>query len=680
VNGRAVRVPRGRTRTDSGPRVVVRFRGPVAASWPARIARSGAHIEFWCPPFGACVTLEDDAAAARLASLPFVAGFTPYEERHCQRALRSPRRGVGRRWLDVVCFSRTDRPRVAAELRRLGATVLDEGSTKVRVDWAGDLAAIRDLVGVKLVERPLSPRLAGVGLAADVDAAAADGAWLPGFDGSGEVVAVADTGLDTGDRATLTMDLRRRVSKVVSWPTNPSWSPFVTNPGADDGAADQATGHGTYVAGVALGDGAASAGVHRGVAPAARLVFQAIEQWIAVAPGNPQIGASRFTLAGRPVDLRALFLQARGFGARIHINAWGSPARGAYDNDSFEADLFLHEHRDAVILCAAGNAGRDADGNRRIDPGSLDSPATAKNVVTIGATEGSSTLGFPGVWAQLQVDGRVFANPLDRADPVAGQPDRMAMLSAAGPTADGRVKPDVCAPGTDIVGPRSSLASGNGWGLVNPVPHYMVDGGTSVAVAVAGGCCALVRQAWRAARGGRWAPAGATLKALLVLGAAPVRTRDGNGLEARTVAGFGRIDVSACLPGTAAGGRVVILADSLKRGAVVTGGTRTYKVKLPKGGRLRAVLCWYDAPGERLVNDLDVSLAGPPGQAPAAPIWGNHLAGQPTKPGGPDRVNTVEVIDVDGLAAGTWSLTVTGANVPAGPQPFSLVAGGQEIS
>jgi hypothetical protein len=31
------------------------------------------------------------------------------------------------------------------------------------------------------------------------------------------------------------------------------------------------------------------------------------------------------------------------------------------------------------------------------------------------------------------------------------------------------------------------------------------------------------------------------------------------------------------------------------------------------------------------------------------------------------------VVDVGGLASGTWKLAVTGANVPAGPQPFSLV-------
>jgi subtilisin family serine protease len=576
----------------------------------------------------------------------------------------------------VVCFNRADRPAVVEQLQRLGATVLDQGSTKIRIDWDAGVGPIRDLIGVKLVERPQLPRLSGVGLASDLGDADAQGAWLLGLDGRGEIVAVADSGLDTGDPATLTADFASRLEKLVSWPVNPSWAPFLSNPGADDGPADRADGHGTYIAGVALGNGAASAGAHRGVAPGAKLVFQAMEQWVAISPPNPQIGPSTYTLAGRPVDIRPLFVQARGFGARIHINAWGVPANGAYDNDSYEADLFLHEHPDALVLCAAGNSGRDANGDRRIDPASLDSPATAKNVLTIGATEGSSNLGFPGLWGQLQVDGRVFANPTDRADPVAGQPDRMALLSSAGPTADGRIKPDVCAPGTDIVGPRSSLATGKGWGLVDPAPFYMTWGGTSAAVAVAGGCSALIRQAWRAAQNGR-APSGPTLKALIVLGAAAVRTRDGSGNEDRLIAGFGRIDLPASLPSGNGDDRVLILADSKAREALVTGGTRTFAVSVPHGGRLRAVLCWYDVAGERLVNDLDLSLNGP---ALAAPVWGNHFFGEPSNPGGPDRVNTVEVIDVDGLGAGTWTLAVTGANVPAGRQPFSLVVRGQAIS
>ena len=75
------------------------------------------------------------------------------------------------------------------------------------------------------------------------------------------------------------------------------------------------------------------------------------------------------------------------------------------------------------------------------------------------------------------------------------------------------------------------------------------------------------------------------------------------------------------------------------------------------------MLCWYDEPGERLVNDLDLSLSGP---GLPAPVWGNHFPGQPAVPGGPDRLNTVEVIDVDALAAGTWILSVAGERPPGG--------------
>jgi hypothetical protein len=666
--------------------VVVRLTGPVTARDRALVEQAGARVEFWCPPYGACVTLLRPDAAARLSALPHVAGFVPYAQQHCDRALGRPRRAPGSRWLDVICFAATDRPRVAAELRRRGATVLDEAHSKLRIDWPGAVAPIRDVVGVKVVERPRPARLAHsglahtglahTGLALDLDDARPDGSWRTDLDGRGELIAVADTGLDTGDRRTVAADLAGRVRTIVSWPINPSWAPFVTNPGADDGPADRASGHGTYVAGVAAGDGAASGGTRRGVAPGARVVFQALEQWVAVAPAHPEVGATGFSLAGRPTDLRELFVQARGFGARVHVNAWGTPARGAYDNDSYEVDLFLHEHRDALVLFAAGNDGRDADGDRRVDPASLESPAPAKNVLTVGATEGSQQIGFLGTWAQLQNDGRVFANAADRADPVAGQPDRIALLSSAGPTADGRIKPDVCAPGTDIVGPRSSVATGTGWGLVDPAPHYMADGGTSVAVAVAGGCCALLRQAWRAQRHGR-SPAGATLKALVILGAAPVFSRAGNAVESRFVAGHGRIDLDGSLPTTGAGEQVRILSDATAHGAVATGRTRTFRVALPHGGRLRAVLCWYDVPGEHLINDLDLTLTGP---GVTVPIWGNHEPGHPDRPGGPDRVNSVEVIDADGLAAGTWVLTVTGANVPAGPQPFSLVARGRAIT
>lgn len=675
VNGRPVPVPPGASLGGDGPRVIIRCSGPIQPTWQAEVTAAGGSVAFWCPPFGACVTLTEPRlqASAAIKALPFVAGFVPYAEDQCDRGLVRSQDGAGWRWLDVICFSSGQRPDVARALIGLGATILDQAHSKIRVDWPGDSTPIRELVGVKLVERPRLPRLLHVGLASDIGDDTPAGSWATDLDGTGEIVGFADTGLDTGVADTVGADIAGRVKRIVSWPINPSWASFVSNPGADDGPADRDSGHGTYVTGVATGDGAASGGAHRGVAPRSRIVFQAIQQFVQVAPGHPEMGPSGYQLAGRPTDLRDLFTKAYGLGARIQVNAWGTTAHANYDNDCYEADLFLSEHRSAIVLFAAGNEGSDADGNRRIDPGSLESPAVAKNVLSIGATEGSQVIGYSGSWANLQTEGRMFGNATDRADAVAGQPDRMALLSSAGPTHDGRIKPDVCAPGTDIVGPRSSLATGTGWGPVSPTPHYMVDGGTSVAVAVAGGAVALIRQAWRTAGHGR-APSGPALKALVVVGAAPVRSRDGTKAEDRMIAGFGRIDVGESLPVTSSGDSVLLLSDATAAGAARTGSTRAFAVTLPAAGRLRAVLCWYDVPGEHLINNLDLSITGP---GLSAPVWGNH---PPAAAGFPDLLNTVEVIDIDALPAGTYHLTVGGTNVPSGRQPFALVVKGRAIS
>ena len=154
VNGRELIVPDGAAQKADGPRVVARFTGPIVSGWSRRVEAAGGRIEFWCPPFGACITLADASAADRLAALPFVAGFVAYEEEQADRGLGAPEAGPGRHWLDVICFARADRAKVADALRNLGAVVLDEGSTKIRIDWNGPLEPIRDIVGVKLVERP----------------------------------------------------------------------------------------------------------------------------------------------------------------------------------------------------------------------------------------------------------------------------------------------------------------------------------------------------------------------------------------------------------------------------------------------------------------------------------------------------------------------------------------------
>ena len=98
---------------------------------------------------------------------------------------------------------------------------------------------------------------------------------------------------------------------------------------------------------------------------------------------------------------------------------------------------------------------------------------------------------------------------------------------------------------------------------------------------------------------------------------------------------------------------------------MLTGELREFEIVHALVAPFRAVLAWYDAPGERLVNDLDLALVDATGQV----TWGNHPAAER---GTPDRTNNVERIDIATLAAGNYKLRVIARNIPDGPQTFAL--------
>lgn len=671
VHGRPVEIPGGNVDPGDEPHTLVRFIGPLALEWKLQLDRSQVEIRFWCPRFGACLRFPDALRSTAIGDrFPFIAGAQPYRAADCSRGLAPPgapmRRLVGLPdgMVDIVCFGREHRLRVAAELERMQIPIAASSSSKLRVRFSGDPDVLRDLVGVKLADAARAPLLLGNSVLLQTLGAVTSEEQACPYTGRDQIVAVADSGLDAGKADdTVHPDFRERVRYIASWPINPSWSDYVVDPEADDGAADRNTGHGTHVAGLAVGSGARSDGKHRGVATEARLVFQAIEQYTEIQADHQKDLPSGYYLSGRPLDLRELFGQARTFGARIHINAWGDNARGQYTDDCYEADLFLHEHPDALILFAAGNEGADQDRDRTIDRYSLYAPASAKNVVAVGAVEGGVLgIGFRGNWGDLDENSRRFLDRDDRQDPISGEPDRIALFSSAGPSADGRIKPDVCAPGTNLAAPRSSATQARGWGLASPLPHYMYYGGTSMATGVAGGFAALLRQAWQENNSGT-APSGTALKALMILGARPVLRRKDDQPEPPHVSGFGRLNLAGCRPD--ATDASVVVYDEREPG-LTTGEEKRYAVHMPFSGRFRAVLAWYDAPGETLVNDLDLCLTDPRGNR----IWGNHGIDGRT---GPDRTNTVEVIDLDDLAAGDYHLTVMAANIPEPPQPFALI-------
>jgi subtilisin family serine protease len=481
------------------------------------------------------------------------------------------------------------------------------------------------------------------------------------LDGQGEVIAVCDTGLDSGDPDALHPDFAGRVAAIRSYPVAPFWAEYASNAGADDGAADLDSGHGTHVAGSVLGNGTASAGDAvsiRGLAPGARLVFQAIEQemkWKPSAP--PALRTQRYLLAGLDIDLTPLFQWARDRGARIHSNSWGGGDAGAYDDQCRQFDDFAWRHKDFCFVVAAGNDGTDRDRDGAINPTSVASPGTAKNVITVGASENERPAFNADTYGAWWPDD--FAVAPFKADPMADDAAQVVAFSSRGPTLDGRVKPDVVAPGTFVLSTRSTRIAPNNfaWGAYPANRSYFHMGGTSMATPLVAGAVALLREYLRKRK--RIAnPSAALLKALLIAGAERLPGTHGPQALVDNDQGFGRVNVDRSLQ------QVVGVYEG--RG-LHTGELSSRRITLPATRRtLRVVLAYTDHPGETLVNNLNLLVRDPAG--------GRHVGNQPAG-GGPvlamDGRNNVEVVEATGRK-GTWTVAVAASNVSRGPQDFAL--------
>ena len=281
--------------------------------------------------------------------------------------------------------------------------------------------------------------------------------WALGFRGQGVKVGIVDTGIDPNHP-----DLAGRVVAKTS---------FVGGDGTDD------NGHGTHVAGIVAGNGQASGGKYRGVAPEASLYAAKVLN----ADGS---GMMSGVMAGVEWAVQQ--------GVQVINLSLGSP--GPCDGTDALSETCDAAVAAGVVVCvAAGNAG----------PGSstVGSPGCARQVITVGASDDH---------------------------------DGMAGFSSRGPTSDGRIKPDLVFPGVGIVACRA-----NGTSMGSPVDqHYTNASGTSMATPHASGPSALLLQAkpgWTPAQGKE-----ALMKAAVDLGQTPntqgAGRADGDGRPARGAA------------------------------------------------------------------------------------------------------------------------------------------------
>lgn len=319
------------------------------------------------------------------------------------------------------------------------------------------------------------------------------------YEGSGQVVAVADTGFDKGyKKGDVHPAFAGRVIELYA----------IGRPGLTN----DFQGHGTHCAGSVLGDGVSETmgGEIKGMAPKANLVVQSL----LTKTGGLAVPPNLFELFKPPYDNN---------NARVASNSWGPDWELAgseqlpYDQSADAIDSFVHNNPDHVIVFACGNDGQESS----ITNAHIGSSSAAKNCITVGATQSSRSN-----------DGTMYVEGSKKP----GNPSVLATFSSRGPTIERRIKPDVVAPGIAILSassrdPRITTAMRNKFGHTKD-ELWMFDSGTSMATPLVAGCAAVIREALIAA--GTERPSAALVKGLLINGAIDI------GLPT-TEQGFGRV-------------------------------------------------------------------------------------------------------------------------------------------
>ncbi|MBU1695378.1 MAG: S8 family serine peptidase, partial [Verrucomicrobia bacterium] len=642
---------------------IVQFDGPVLEEWKESVARAGGVLRGYLPNYAFVVEM-DELAAGRVAALPNVRWMDEYRPEYkiqpfLEHLASQPEGLEAPLSITVQTFAPEDASEVARALTAAGADVKSVspgrrwGLVRASVHLTRDvLDSLARLGSVQWIEEYVPPAWHN-DFAVRGNHLNVTNVWSArGLTGRKQIIGHADTGLDTGSVTNLHPDLSGRLKAVYALGRPGDWS--------------DTHGHGTHTAGSILGDGSASTGQFRGVAYEASLVHQSVMD----AGGG---------LGGIPDALGDLFLQAYTNGARIHSDSWGSPVYGQYTSDSQAADEFMWDYPDMLLVFSAGNDGTDANRNGVVDPDSMGAPGTAKNMLTVGAAENDRAAGSGGyssfTWG-YGWPGDYAVNPI-RDDYISESADGVhqgiAAFSSRGPTDDGRLKPDIVGPGTDVISCRSHAPGAeSGWGD-HPNPDYAFSGGTSMSTPLMAGAAALVRQYFLERRG--WfQPSAALVKATLLNGARSL-TPGQYGTNAfrevpgwprpNNVEGWGQADLEPTLfPAPPAS---LLFHDVL---ALATGGTNLYRLFLSTNGTARFTLGWTDYPGtagsgKKLVNDLDLLVLSPSGTN----FFPNGRAST-------DRTNNIEGVDFRPPVSGVYTARVSGFNVPSGPQNFALVFSG----
>lgn len=378
--------------------------------------------------------------------------------------------------------------------------------------------------------------------------------------------------------------------------------------------------HGAHVAGILTGhiEGADPTSTLAGVAYGARFVH------------GYDFALDMFS--GGTVSLMFMLERARDGGAFIHSNSYGINVI-TYNVHTRDIDQFTHENEDALVLFAVTNGSQ------------LRSPENAKNVLAVSSTQ--------------KVNG---ANSIAQG--------------GAGPTADGRIKPEIAAPGNAVV--SATLSSGC---------TTSSSSGTSMATPAVAGIAALTRQYFLEGRyptglptvENEMEPSGSLLRAVL-LNATRRMTSESPYPGGRQ--GWGRLVANDALPLDEEAAERLQVVD-VRHADGFTDVDQSAEWSVPVGGSdtpLRVTLVWADpeatpSSSNVTINDLDLEVVSPLGTM----YRGNSIQsdGFSIPDTAPDGLNTVERVIVANPNVGIWTVRVRSTALPMAPQGYAIAINGE---
>ncbi|MFN0136229.1 MAG: S8 family serine peptidase [Phycisphaerae bacterium] len=387
--------------------------------------------------------------------------------------------------------------------------------------------------------------------------------------------------------------------------------------------------HATHVSGTIGGGGVANPNL-RGMAPGVT-----IESF-----GFEQVGGLRQGfLYTDPGDLLADYTNAVNvLGADIANNSIGTNTapngfpctwEGDYGVTDTVIDSIVRGGLGAPVRVVWANGNERSSGRCGTTYHTTAPPACAKNHITVGALNSND--------------------------------DSVTFFTSWGPADDGRLKPDISAPGCQVGG-DGGVTSCSSLGTT----AYTTFCGTSMASPTVCGMSALLLEDFRTQFPTLPDPRNSTLKILLAHNAQDI---DAVGPDYKT--GYGSVRIQPTIDFLRTG---QFDEDQVDQGGV-------YRMTLNVGGAqptLKVTIAWDDVPGtpnvgNALVNDLDLVVLDPSGiQRFPWTLGGLANPAAPAVRTVADHINNIEQVLVDAPTPGAWTIEVHGFNVPSGPQPFSI--------